>query len=226
MIKTMKKSSIIFLISTILSVGAIIVGIYFAIQFAVPTWAIGLGITLYAPLCFGQLGLFFRSIEAKPEKEIIVKEISTEPIAKDNPTPTVVASTVNENPIYKKWSKAMYERFADKWTKIFANATYPADKATRAEISVELWKIASLTMDYLLVVNNDSNALKRNREMTNAVIEGKDLTNDVELKEFFQDPTSVQQKVLIINDMLSSQLAAKQSFDIPVFGYKVELGKK
>ena len=62
--------------------------------------------------------------------------------------------------------------------------------------------------------------------MTNAVIEGRDLTKEVELKVFFQDPTSVQQKVLIINDMLSSQLAAKQSFDIPVFGYKVELGKK
>ena len=105
-------------------------------------------------------------------------------------------------------------------------ATNPADKATRAEISVELWKIASLTMDYLLVVNNDPNALKRNREITNAVVEGKDIINDVELKEFFQDPTSVQQKVLIINDILSSQLAAKQSFDIPVFGYKVELGKK
>ena len=57
-------------------------------------------------------------------------------------------------------------------------------------------------------------------------VAGKDITNDVELKEFFQDPTSVQQKVLIINDILASQLAAKQSFDIPVFGYKVELGKK
>ena len=120
----------------------------------------------------------------------------------------------------------MYERFAKKWTDIFANATYPADKATRAEINVELWKIASLTMDYLLVVNNDPNALKRNREMTNAVIGGKDLTKEVELKDFFEDPTSVQQKVLIINDLLSSQLAAKQFFDIPVFGYKVELGKK
>ena len=90
---------------------------------------------------------------------------------------------------------------------------------------MELWKIASLTMDYLLVANNDPNALKRNKEMTNAVIEGLDLTNDVDLKEFFEDPTSVQQKVFIIKDILSSQLAAKQFFEIPVFGYKVELGK-
>ena len=173
-----------------------------------------------------QLGLLFRSLEPKPEKEIIIKEVVSEPSKISSSVPESTTPSVVTDTIHEKWSKAMYDMFAEKWTEIFTNATYPADKATRAEISVELWKIASLTMDYLLVVNNDPNALKRNREITNAVVEGKDLINDVELKEFFQDPTSVQQKVLIINDMLSSQLAAKQSFDIPVFGYKVELGKK
>ena len=170
--------------------------------------------------------MLFRSLEPKPEKEIIIKEVVSEPSKISSAVPESTTPSVVTDTIHEKWSKAMYDMFAEKWTEIFTNATYPADKATRAEISVELWKIASLTMDYLLVVNNDPNALKRNREITNAVVEGKDLINDVELKEFFQDPTSVQQKVLIINDMLSSQLAAKQSFDIPVFGYKVELGKK
>lgn len=220
----MKKSSIIFLLSIFLSVVAISICIYVGIRQAIPSWLIILGVVLYAPLCLVQIGLFLKSIESKPEKEIIVKEITLEPI-KDS-TPDIVESSSDNNSVYERWSKAMYEKFAKKWTDIFANATYPADKATRAEINVELWKIASLTMDYLLVVNNDPNALKRNREMTNAIIEGKDLTKEVELKDFFEDPTSVQQKVLIINDLLSSQLAAKQFFDIPVFGYKVELGKK
>lgn len=222
----MKKSSILFLISTLSSLIALGLCIYYSLQLAIPTKTIMVGVFLYSPLCLVQLGLLFRSLEPKPEKEIILKEIISETPIKSEPASTESESSVATDTIHEKWSKAMYDRFAEEWTEIFSNVSYPADKATRAEISVELWKIASLTMDYLLVVNNDSNALKRNREMTNAVIEGKDITNDVELKEFFQDPTSVQQKVLIINDILASQLAAKQSFDIPVFGYKVELGKK
>ena len=215
----MKNSTILFLTSTILSIVALVFAVYYSL-------AIVVGVSLYIPLCLVQLGLLFRSLEPKPEKEIVIKEVVPEPSKISSAVPVSTTPSVVIDTIHEKWSKAMYDMFAEKWTEIFTNATYPADKATRAEISVELWKIASLTMDYLLVVNNDPNALKRNREITNAVVEGKDLINDVELKEFFQDPTSVQQKVLIINDMLSSQLAAKQSFDIPVFGYKVELGKK
>ena len=222
----MKKSTILFLTSTILSIVVLVFAVYYSLLSAVPTLAIVVGVSLYTPLCLVQLGLLFRSLETKPEKEIIIKEVVPEPSKISSAVPETTTPLVVTDTIHEKWSKAMYDMFAKKWTDIFSNATYPADKATRAEISVELWKIASLTMDYLLVVNNDPNALKRNREITNAVVEGKDLINDVELKEFFQDPTSVQQKVLIINDMLSSQLAAKQSFDIPVFGYKVELGKK
>ena len=214
------------MISTILSIVALVFAVYYSLQLAVPTLAIVVGVSLYIPLCLVQLGLLFRSLETKPEKEIIIKEVVPEPSKISSAVPETTTPSVVTDTIHEKWSKAMYDMFAKKWTDIFSNATYPADKATRAEISVELWKIASLTMDYLLVVNNDPNALKRNREITNAVVEGKDIINDVELKEFFQDPTSVQQKVLIINDILSSQLAAKQSFDIPVFGYKVELGKK
>ena len=222
----MKKSTILFLTSTILSIVALVFAVYYSLLSAVPTLAIVVGVSLYTPLCLVQLGLLFRSLETKPEKEIIIKEVVPEPSKISSAVPETTTPSVVTDTIHETWSKAMYDMFAEKWTEIFSNATYPADKATRAEISVELWKIASLTMDYLLVVNNDPNALKRNREITNAVVEGKDIINDVELKEFFQDPTSVQQKVLIINDILSSQLAAKQSFDIPVFGYKVELGKK
>ena len=198
----MKKSTILFLISTILSIVALVFAVYYSLQLAVPTLAIVVGVSLYIPLCLVQLGLLFRSLEPKPEKEIIIKEVVPEPSKISSAVPETTTPSVVTDTIHEKWSKAMYDMFAKKWTDIFSNATYPADKATRAEISVELWKIASLTMDYLLVVNNDPNALKRNREITNAVVEGKDIINDVELKEFFQDPTSVQQKVLIINDIL------------------------
>lgn len=222
----MKSSSILFLTSTILSIIALLIGVYYSIKFSIPTMMIVVGGCLYLPMCLLQLALLFTRLEKKTKKEMIVKEIISEPSIKVATTSAIQDTSIATDTIYKQWSKAMYDMFAGEWTEMFSNATYPADKATRAEICIELWKIASLTMDYLLVVNNDPNALKRNREMTNAVIEGKDIANDVELKEFFKDPTSVQQKVLIINDLLSSQLAAKQSFNVPVFGYKIELGKK
>lgn len=222
----MKKSSIIYIISIAISICAIIAAIIVATKFAIPNWIIHLGIILYTPFCLLQIALLFGSIENKHQKENVIKEVTPTDISNAETSNENVSLNADDNSIHEKWAKAMYERFGEEWTDIFSRATYPANKSTRAEICVELWKIASLTMDYLFVVNDDPNVLKRNKEMTNAVIEGLNLTSEVELKEFYEDPTSVQQKVLIINDLLTSQLATKQSFDVAVFGYKVELGTK
>ena len=75
----MKKSTILFLTSTILSIAALVFAVYYSLQLAVPTLAIVVGVSLYIPLCLVQLGLLFRSLEPKPEKEIIIKEVVSEP---------------------------------------------------------------------------------------------------------------------------------------------------
>ena len=71
----MKKSTILFLTSTILSIVALVFAVYYSLLSAVPTLAIVVGVSLYTPLCLVQLGLLFRSLETKPEKEIIIKEV-------------------------------------------------------------------------------------------------------------------------------------------------------
>lgn len=219
-----KTSSIIFLASAIIAFVGGGVAIYFAHHYHVSAWMICLVVALYLPLCLMPLGMLFRCLEKAQKAEAVVEEALVE-VAEQHDTPTVAEPEARQESVHEKWAKAMYERFGDSWVSLFSNATYPADKSTRAEIFVKLWEIASLTMDYLLVVNDDPNVLKRNKEMTNAIVEGLDLMKDVELKEFFQDPTSVQQKALIVYDLLSSQLASKQTFDVSAFGYKLELGK-
>ena len=225
----MKKSSLVYIISIIITLGLIIAFVVIAPKFKLPLELICLGGVSFIPVCLVQVGLLLRSMETGSVKEVVLQEVaptSPSPSTTESPVEEVKPVVEVEESIHEKWAKAMYERFGEKWTDMFTKATYPADKSTRGEICVELWKIASLTMDYLLVVNNDPNVLKRNKEMTNAVIEGLNLINDVELKDFYNDPTSVQQKVLIVNDLLSSQLAAKQTYEVPIFGHKVELNVK
>ena len=227
----MKKSSLVYIISIIITLGVIITFVVIALKFKLALELICLGGISFIPICLVQVGLLLRSMETEPVKEVVLQEVApTSPASTTTAAETSVEEVKSvvlaEESIHEKWAKAMYERFGEKWTEMFTKATYPADKSTRGEISVEMWKIASLTMDYLFVVNNDPNVLKRNKEMTNAVIEGLNLINDVELKEFYNDPTSVQQKVLIVNDLLSSQLAAKQTYEVPIFGHKVELNVK
>ena len=222
----MKKIFTLYLIGIIISIVAIIVAIILAVILEISLLLVFAGVLLYLPICVILVGLLFKSLEKSPSKEIIIKELpSNAPDEVSSLEEKETHDMVNDS-IHEKWAIAMYERFGEKWSKLFSDATYPADKSTRGEICVELWEIASLTMDYLYVVNSDPNVLRRNKEMTNAVINRLNLIEDVELKEYYNDPTSVQQKVLIISDLLSSQLAAKQMFKVPVFGYKVALNVK
>ena len=115
----MKKSTILFLISTILSIVALVFAVYYSLQLAVPTLAIVVGVSLYIPLCLVQLGLLFRSLEPKPEKEIIIKEVVSEPSKISSAVPESTTPSVVTDTIHEKWSKAMYDMFAEKWTEIF-----------------------------------------------------------------------------------------------------------
>ena len=119
----------------------------------------------------------------------------------------------------------MYRAYADRWNEVFEKIKHPIEETSKSEINVLCWEIASKTMDYLLVENDDPNVLERNRNCVDAVLSGKKLS-DLELKEYFDDPSTVPAKVIGVHDVLSSQLTKEQKFSTQVFGYLVELSSK
>lgn len=136
----------------------------------------------------------------------------------------IVENEFEKDNINEAWCKAMYERFGEKWNTFFDGITYPADKSSRAEFVAIIWEIASLTMDYLLTENNDPSVLRRNKEMTKAIIKREKIEN-LDLKDFYNDPSTVPAKVIMIYDILSQMIASKQSFDLVAFGHQLHIGK-
>ena len=142
------------------------------------------------------------------------------------PSEQVKEPAVSSAPsVRQQWSKAMYRIYADRWNEVFENIKHPIEETSKSEISVLCWDIASKTIDYLLVENNDPNVLERNRNSVDAILSGKKLS-DLELKEYFDDPSTVPAKVIGVHDALCSQLTKEQCFSTQVFGYLVELSLK
>lgn len=139
----------------------------------------------------------------------------------------IVERTVSEstrNNLNKEWCTAMYERYGTRWHTYFDGITYPADKASRAELVAMAWEIASITMDYILTENNDPALLKANKDMTK-VITNKDSFDKLDLKEFYNDPSTVPAKVIVVYDVLSQMLASKQTLDVIAFGHLIHVSK-
>ena len=130
-----------------------------------------------------------------------------------------------ESDVITEWNTAMYHRFNERWTNLFDKVDYPADKSVKAEISVLSWEIASLTMDYLMLTNNSPNLLERNKESVKSIIEGRDY-QEMALKQFYEDPTTIPAKVLAVYNTLSPQVASRQTFETNIFGYYVEIPNK
>ncbi len=151
------------------------------------------------------------------ESQIIETPVSTEEEKKSDISP--------DSSIKQKWSKSMYMAYADRWNEVFENIKYPIEETAKSEIGVLCWDIASKTMDYLLVENDDPNVLERNRNGVDAVLSEKKLS-EMELKEYFDDPSTVPAKVIGVHDALSSQLTKDQCFSTQVFGYLVKLSSK
>ena len=120
-----------------------------------------------------------------------------------------------------EWSKAMYVRYADRWNKLFENITYPVDKATKGEIMILCWEIASVTIDMLMVEGKDPNMLQRHKNSINIILEGKSW-EEADLETFYDDPTTIPSKVLAVYNILKSQAGAKQTIQTPAFGYLIE----
>lgn len=170
--------------------------------------------------------LFHVKGEQIMEKTVVEKHIECQPqqpIQETEPFKEVVNNT--DNSVQSKWSKAMYSRFAERWSDLFESIQYPAEPATKAEISVLSWEIASATMDYLMVDNDDQNTLGRHRNSVQAIIEGKKYA-DMELKEFYEDPSTVPACAITVNDTLKVNLQDNQSFPIQAFGHYIELTNK
>lgn len=148
--------------------------------------------------------------ESQIIKTIVPSEQVKEPTASSEPS------------VSQQWSKAMYRAYANRWNEVFENIKHPIEETSKSEISVLCWDIASKTMDYLLVENDDPNVLERNRSSVDAVLSEKKLV-DQNLKEYFDDPSTVPAKVIGVHDALSSQLVKEQNYSTQIFGYYVEL---
>ena len=159
----------------------------------------------------------YAKIQQIPERLVIETPVPAEE-AKE---PTMAS----EPSVRQQWSKAMHRAYADRWNEVFEKIKHPIEETSKSEINVLCWEIASKTMDYLLVENDDPNVLERNRNCVDAVLSGKKLS-DLELKEYFDDPSTVPAKVIGVHDVLSSQLTKEQHFSTQVFGYLVELSPK
>ena len=127
-----------------------------------------------------------------------------------------------DNTVQTKWSKAMYSRFAERWNDLFDHIKYPAEPSVKAEINVISWEIASATIDFLMTDNDDPNTLGRHKKSVKDIIDGKKYA-DMELKEFYDDPSTVPACVITVNDTLKVQLEDNQSFPIQAFGHYIEL---
>lgn len=135
---------------------------------------------------------------------------------------------VNElllNRIEPKWSKAMYELYSKQWNDFFDNIGIEIGDMQKAEFLLLLWNIASQTMDFLVVANNDPNTLRINENITNAIIDGKSLS-EVEHKSFFEDPNTVEKKALAVFNYFKSLVADDQEIRISAFGYNIQINNK
>lgn len=169
--------------------------------------------------CIGKLMTPFftkkqeHSENPKLEEPLLIQQEKVEPVVDSIPS------------IAQQWSIAMYKKYTSRWNDVIESIKYPIEDKSKAEISLLCWEIASQTMDYLLVDNDDQNVLERNRSSVEAVLSNKNIS-DRDLKEYFDDPSTIPTKVIGVHDFLSSQLAKDQSYSTQIFGYLVKLSPK
>ena len=111
----------------------------------------------------------YAKIQQIPERLVIETPVPAEE-AKE---PTMAS----EPSVPQQWSKAMHRAYADRWNEVFEKIKHPIEETSKSEINVLCWEIASKTMDYLLVENDDPNVLERNRNCVDAVLSGKKLSD-------------------------------------------------
>lgn len=127
--------------------------------------------------------------------------------------------------VCQEWSHAMYKLYVDRWNEVFENIKHPIDDQSKSDIILLCWDIASKTMDLLCVDNNDQNVLERNKNSVENVLSGK-TNSESNLKEYFDDPSTVPAKVIGVHDTLITNILPGNSYFTQIFGYHVELSSQ
>lgn len=123
-----------------------------------------------------------------------------------------------EDCLEKKWSKAMYQRYNTKWDELFDNIQIPLTPEKNGEISWLLWEIASQTVNFIKESNSDLNKVGYNTEAVRMII-GNLPEDEIELKKFYNDRSTVQVRVIAIYEWLQKQGV---KVDTTAFGYQLK----
>lgn len=138
----------------------------------------------------------------------------TEPETKKNEEITLPIEDCME----KKWSKAMYQRYNATWDELFDNIQIPLTPEKNGEISWLLWELASQTVNFFKESNSDLNKVGYNTEAVRMII-GNLPEDQIELKKFYNDPSTVQVRVIAIYEWLQKQGV---KVDTAAFGYQLK----
>lgn len=124
-----------------------------------------------------------------------------------------------EDCLEKKWSKAMYQRYNTKWDELFDNIQIPLTPEKNGEISWLLWEIASQTVNFIKESNSDLNKVGYNTEAVRMIIDNLP-EDEIELKKFYNDRSTVQVRVIAIYEWLQKQGV---KVDTTAFGYQLKV---
>ena len=163
------------------------------------------------------------SDEEKDKQQTAVEEKSQETVSEEalitEKTEEDVAVAETEECMEEKWSKAMYLRYNSQWDELFSHIKRPMTSETKGQISCLLWEIASQTINFLKESNSDLNKVTHNTEGLKMILDNLSI-DDLELKKFYKDPTTVPVNVIAIYEWLEEQKAKTNTI---AFGYKLKL---
>ncbi len=123
-----------------------------------------------------------------------------------------------EDCLEKEWSKAMYQRYNTKWDELFDNIQIPLTPEKNGEISWLLWEIASQSVNFFKESNSDLNKVGYNTEAVRMIINNLP-EDEIELKKFYNDPSTVQVRVIAIYEWLQKQGV---KVNTTAFGYQLK----
>ena len=233
---------IMIVVALIALIATIVLPFFFPVIFA-DIWQMLLGVTLGIPLIIlACLGIEKQGILAEKEQapncvsnENAQEELSdderngangddkeantqesqqTEPETETN---EVIIQPI-EDCLEKKWSKAMYQRYNTKWDELFDNIQIPLTPEKNGEICWLLWEIASQTVNFIKESNSDLNKVGYNTEAVRMIIDNLP-EEEIELKKFYNDRSTVQVRVIAIYEWLQKQGVKA---DTTAFGYQLK----
>lgn len=137
-------------------------------------------------------------------------------------TPDLQGKEIEENSLYNKWSQSMYQRYNSQWDDLFDHIHRQITPEEKGKISLLLWELASQTINYLKETNPDVNRLRYHSDGVKMITDNLPL-EDLDLKAFYKDPSTVPVKAIAIYEWLEEQGV---KVDTTAFGYHLNLSNK